>query len=90
MRFLVCLVIVAVGCVVTLPQDNTVTADIAAETARMVVQMRSELRPTPAPDSDECDNCRGTGKIGDGKIMHTCPSCAGTGKKPKSVCINCK
>lgn len=90
MRWLVCMVVVCIGCVATLPNDPTVSADIAAETARMVVQMRQEIRPSPAPASDDCENCNGTGKIGDGRIMHTCQTCGGTGKKPKSVCVNCE
>ena len=90
MRWLVCMLVVFVGCVVTLPPDPTISADMAAETARMVVQMRQEIRPLPAPASDDCDNCNGTGKVGDGRIMHTCQTCGGTGKKPKSVCLNCE
>lgn len=37
--------------------------------------------PKPAPVSDECDNCNGVGKVGDGTIMLTCPVCNGSGKK---------
>lgn len=88
MRYLICLVLVS-GCVVaSLPADDGVSADLACETARMVVQMRQEITPTPA--SDACDNCHGTGTLGDGKIAVKCPVCGGTGKKPKSVCTNCK
>ena len=83
MRWIVPFFIVFVGCVASLPGDNGITADIAAETARMVVQMRQEIRPSPAPASDECENCNGTGKVGDGRIMSTCQVCKGTGKKPK-------
>jgi DnaJ-class molecular chaperone len=52
---------------------------MACETARMVTQLRQEIAPTPA--SDKCDNCDGTGKIGDGRIALPCPVCKGTGKK---------
>ena len=79
MRFLICLVVVLIGCVATLPDDHGVSADMACETARMVVQLRHEIAPTPA--SDKCDNCDGTGKIGDGRIVLECPVCKGTGKK---------
>jgi len=85
MRFLIALLVVMVGCVASLPSDNGITADIACETARMVVQLREQIPPTPV--SDACENCNGTGKIGDGKIVMTCPACGGTGKKPKSVCV---
>jgi len=78
-RFLLAFAVVLVGCVATLPGDNGVTADLACETARMVVQLRHEIAPSPA--SDKCDNCDGTGKIGDGRIVMPCPVCKGTGKK---------
>ena len=79
MRFLLAFSVVLVGCVATLPGDNGVTADLACETARMVVQLRHEIAPSPA--SDKCDNCDGTGKIGDGRIVMPCPICKGTGRK---------
>lgn len=78
MRFLLAFCVVLVGCVATLPGDNGVTADLACETARMVVQLRNEIAPSPA--SDKCDNCV-DGFIGDGKIKIVCPICKGTGKK---------
>jgi hypothetical protein len=77
-RFLLAFSVVLVGCVATLPGDNGVTADLACETARMVVQLRNEIAPSPA--SDRCDNCV-DGFIGDGKIKIVCPICKGTGKK---------
>lgn len=80
MRWILPFVVVLVGCVATLPGDDSLTADIAAETARMVVQLRQQIPPTPA--SDKCENCEGTGKLGDGRIVTVCPICKGTGKKP--------
>ncbi len=79
MRFLICLVVVLIGCVATLPDDPTLTADLACETARMVTLLRQEA-PPPAPANDKCDNCV-DGFIGDGKIKITCPICKGTNKK---------
>jgi DnaJ-class molecular chaperone len=88
MRFLVCLLVVS-GCVVaSMPPDDGLTADLACETARMVTQLRQEIAPTPV--TDECENCHGKGTLGDGTISTKCPACGGTGKKPKSVCTNCK
>jgi len=78
-KYLLPLIVLLSGCVATLPDDPAVTADLACETARLVVQLRNEIAPSPA--SDECDNCDGTGKIGDGRIVLTCPVCKGTGKK---------
>jgi hypothetical protein len=34
--------------------------------------------PTPAP-SGKCENCNGTGKLGDGTISVPCPVCGGDG-----------
>jgi hypothetical protein len=35
--------------------------------------------PTPAP-SDVCENCNGTGKLGDGTVFVPCPICGGDGR----------
>jgi hypothetical protein len=78
-RWLLLIAIVSGGCVATLPSDPTLSADFATETARMVAVIRQTMPPTPV--SDDCDNCNGTGKIGDGRIVHTCPTCGGTGKR---------
>jgi hypothetical protein len=88
MRFLIALLVVTAGCVATLPSDNGITADLACETARMVVQMRQEIPPTPAPPSDgKCKNCDGRGYVGDGTVRVTCQPCGGTGREPQSVCV---
>ena len=80
MRWLVVFAIVFAGCVASLPSDDvTVSADLAAEAARMAVQMRHEIPPSPV--SEDCENCNGTGKVGDGRIMHDCMTCGGTGKR---------
>jgi len=71
------------GCPKTarLPDRPDIVADLACETAVMAVGLQGQIAPTPA--SDKCDNCDGTGKIGDGRIVKECPICKGTGKKPK-------
>lgn len=81
MRWVLPFVIVFIGCVASIPDDHGVSADLAAETARMVIQMRHEIHPTPTPDSSDCENCNGTGKVGDGRIVMKCSVCDGTGKK---------
>lgn len=90
MRFLICLLFVS-GCVaISMPADDGISADLACEAARMVVQLRSEIAPTPA--SDKCERCEGRGVLGDNAgIRITCPDCRGTGKKVQSVCTKgCK
>ena len=90
MRFILAFLVVMAGCVATLPSDNGLTADLAAETARMVVQMRAQIAPTPAPPSDgKCRNCDGRGYVGDGRVKVTCQPCGGTGREPKSVVVKC-
>ena len=41
--------------------------------------------PAPTPKGDECENCNGTGKVGDGRTMLTCTVCDGTGKVKKET-----
>lgn len=60
--------------------DAGITAEIAIEAAL------DEFRQ-PAPSEGECENCRGTGKIGDGRIVYDCPACGGDGIKE---CVECK
>jgi len=36
-----------------------------------------------APSGDVCDNCNGTGKVGDGTVFVECAACDGTGKRKK-------
>lgn len=82
MRFLIALLVVCVGCVASLPDDPTLTADIAAETARAVILSRAEFAPAPTPaPAGKCETCLGTGKVGDRTgIVFDCPACKGTGK----------
>jgi RecJ-like exonuclease len=83
-RFLIAFSLVMVGCVMTLPaDDSTLTAELASETARAMVQMRATPTPTPEPAGDKCENCNGTGKVGDGRVFVKCPECDGTGKRKK-------
>jgi hypothetical protein len=80
MRYIVCLIVVCVGCVATIPDDPTITADLACETARATLARRAEFAPAPAP-AGKCTTCLGTGKIGDrAGIVFDCPACKGTGK----------
>lgn len=81
MRTIWLCLLVCIGCVASLPSDTGVTADLAAETARMAVAARRQPTPEPPKPAGKCDNCLGTGKIGDGRIIVTCPVCKGTGKQ---------
>ncbi len=37
--------------------------------------------PGPSPSDGKCKNCKGVGKVGDGRTMLTCDVCKGTGKE---------
>lgn len=86
MRWIICMAAMTVGCVASMPPgDTSISADLANETARMVILSRRDIRPAPQPVSDQCENCGGRGRVrsGDGLSEFTCPVCKGTGKKPK-------
>jgi hypothetical protein len=71
------------GCGSPPVNDAAIVADLACETARMTVRLRSEIAPTPtpAPKPGVCGNCAGAGYIGDGNSIRVqCPICKGTGK----------
>ena len=93
-RWLILFSVVLVGCVATIPDDPTISADLAAETARAVMALRRETQPgPPAPKpGDRCEPCNGTGKLPtDGRVVVQCGACSGTGKVPASVCVEgCK
>ena len=79
-RWLIVFAIVSIGCVASLPTDSGISADLAVETARMVIASRA-APPAPTPDAGKCENCNGTGKIGDGRIVLPCGECGGDGVK---------
>ena len=83
MRFLVVFLVAMTGCVSTLPDDPTISADLAVETARAVMALRAEVAPPPAPKpkpGEPCPNCDGRGYVGDGTVKVKCQPCDGTGK----------
>lgn len=40
---------------------------------------------TPATVTTDCQNCRGTGVVGDSVVSSKCPVCKGTGKVPATA-----
>lgn len=83
------MLVVFAGCVASVPGDARLTADLACEASRAIVQLRSQIPPSPKPaPSGKCTQCSGTGKMPtDGRIVVTCPRCGGTGREPVSVLI---
>lgn len=80
MRNFVLLAAIATAAQSDLVTDASITAEIAIEAAL------DEFREPPKPEG-VCENCRGTGKIGDGTIVYDCPTCGGDGMKE---CVECK
>lgn len=83
MRFGILLLLAFAGCVMTLPSDPTISADLSVELARGVVQLRAA--PGTKPDDKpkpggKCPNCDGRGYVGDGTVKVKCQPCDGTGK----------
>lgn len=81
---LVLLLLTSTGCRMI---DQEKTLPIAAKSVAITAYSIVAALQTAAPDepaSDECINCNGTGKIGDGRIVKTCQVCNGTGKKKVS------
>lgn len=90
MRFLIASLVVFAGCMASLPEDARLTADLACEASRAIVQLRSQIAPSPKPPAPapagKCTQCSGTGKLPtDGRVVVTCPRCGGTGREPVSV-----
>lgn len=73
------LVVVMLGCV-PLPTSSNDLQPFIAVAGNYGVE-EAAATPTPAPVSDVCESCRGTGKA-DGRA--TCPACNGTGKATKA------
>jgi hypothetical protein len=81
-RFVILSLIALAGCIATLPDDATISADLACETARAVVLERAQAdvpddKPKPG---DKCPNCEGRGYVGDGRVQVKCQPCDGTGR----------
>lgn len=89
-RWVVIFLIVIAGCVASLPQDPTISADLAVEAARLALIERELPTPPPAPDSGECENCKGTGRVrsGDGIEEFDCPDCGGDGLKGEDAVLH--
>lgn len=51
-------------------QDDDLRAFVAVSGQYAIMQIKS-----PAPHPEVCQNCGGTGRIGDGKVSWPCPVC---------------
>lgn len=70
-----------IGC--DTPQSHVVDYKPTASAAITLAVLRKPVNPdpSPAPDAgDKCQDCNGTGKVGDGTVFVKCKACNGTGK----------
>lgn len=65
----------AVGVSIYVPRGTDI--DIAAEVA--VEAALDQFREPEKQPGKQCANCRGTGKVGDTRVMYECPVCGGDG-----------
>jgi hypothetical protein len=87
-RCLLIALLFVVGCSPKRSEVNLAQADAAAAiawVAAVEAQSTPAPKPTPKPDGEDCENCDGTGKVGDGVIEKTCQVCGGTGKKKRAM-----
>lgn len=45
----------------------------------IAIEQSANPQPQPQPSGD-CENCNGTGRLGDGRVSVPCPVCGGDGK----------
>lgn len=72
MRWLLCLLVFA-GCT---PQPQNLQPLVAVAGAYTMMQQPDS---PDGPVDGRCDNCGGTGKLGDGRVAVDCPVCGGDG-----------
>lgn len=71
------IVILVSGCVED--EHRATDGELACMSARAIIA--ATRTAPPVTPSSICDNCNGKGKVGDGRVMVTCPVCKGSGKK---------
>lgn len=77
--------LLAVGCTPTskpldLDYEKAHAAVTLAAFTSNLISDEDPIEPD-TPVSDVCENCDGTGKLGDGRVFVDCPVCDGTGKR---------
>ena len=80
-----CLVIalastLTIGCAPQKPKPGQYTGFISTVGGLVEASGKPGPAPTPTPAPGKCENCNGTGKLGDGTITVPCPVCGGDGR----------
>jgi hypothetical protein len=80
-----CLALLVAGCRPASPPPPDLRPWIAVTGVyALMAPAIAPLPPAPAPGAP-CENCRGTGKVGDGTVFETCSVCGGTGVTPSKA-----
>lgn len=86
-----CLLVLFVGCVENVDTVGDLQPLVAVGGAYGVVQVKNAPKPAPAPVvPSKCQNCGGTGFIGDGRVKMPCPVCSPAPKKGQATIQNCE
>lgn len=88
LTYITLVLLVVITCVMCKASDVSVgksTWVLLVQTAMAQPDVDPTPNPTPEPDSDICENCNGTGRVGDGTVSTICPVCDGTGKRKKTM-----
>jgi len=89
MRFVLPFVVFVAGCVA--PTAAFPLREECRLGAWLALHIATEAPPlkVPSPDKpdqgDTCEECGGTGKLGDGTVFVKCGACNGTGRKPAAA-----
>jgi hypothetical protein len=70
------------GCEPNKPASEDYTPHAAVTLGQNSIDSNTPT-PSPKPSDGKCKNCKGVGKVGDGRTMLTCDVCKGTGKDTK-------
>lgn len=75
---------IMLGCCGCEPPKPSTREDYSAHAAVTLGHASIDSSPAPSPgpkpSDGKCKNCKGVGKVGDGRTMLTCDVCKGTGK----------
>lgn len=62
------------------PAPGTYSPLVAVSLGVAASETNPAPSPTPNPTPGKCENCNGTGKLGDGTVSVPCPVCGGDGR----------
>lgn len=80
MRYAAILIVLFAGCgSPDVPPPGTYAPLVSASLGVAATSDAPAPSPTPAP-AGKCENCNGTGRLGDGTVSVPCPVCGGDGR----------